>query len=72
VDRRLVRRPRRLTPAGGEKISTSIFERSCTISRPRIASTALEKVLGREIERFCTILLVEIIFFLQVACSDRA
>ena len=54
ADPRLLHRPR------GEKISTSIFERFCTISRPRIASTALAKILGREIVRFCTILLVEI------------
>ena len=52
--------PAALHPPRREKISTSIFERFCTISRPRIASTALAKVLGREIERLCTILLVEI------------
>ena len=36
------------------------FERFCTISRPRIASTRLQKFWVAKIERFCTILLVEI------------
>ena len=46
----LVRRPAHLTtvtpPARRPKISTSIFERFCTISRPRIASTALAEDSG--------------------------
>ncbi len=39
------------SPPRAPKISTSIFERLRTISRPRIASTALAEVLGHEIER---------------------